>query len=84
VADRTPSENLLNTAAAAEQLSLSGSFLAKLRMRGQGPRYRKLGRAVRYAPADLDQYVAECSRVSTSDEQASAKPVARLAAKRPP
>jgi predicted DNA-binding transcriptional regulator AlpA len=80
VADRTPSENLLNTATAARHLSLSGSFLAKLRMRGQGPRYRKLGRAVRYAPADLDQYVAECSRVSTSDEQASAK----LAAKRPP
>jgi predicted DNA-binding transcriptional regulator AlpA len=84
VASPISSESLFDTASAARHLNLSTSFLAKLRMRGQGPRYRKLGRAVRYAPADLDQYVAECSRVSTSDEQASAKPVARIGAKRPP
>ena len=80
MAEPTSSEILLDTPTAARHLNLSTSFLAKLRMRGEGPRYRKLGRTVRYAPADLDQYVAECSRVSTSDEQASAK----LAAKRPP
>ena len=50
-------ETLLDTAAAAKRLGVSQSFLAKARMNGTGPRYRKLGRAVRYAQADLDHWL---------------------------
>jgi excisionase family DNA binding protein len=41
---------------AAERLKVSLSFLAKARVRGEGPRYRKLGRAVRYSEADLHAF----------------------------
>ena len=50
----TPADlELLTPKEAAGFLRLSGSFLAKARMRGDGPRYRKLGRSVRYLRADL-------------------------------
>jgi hypothetical protein len=39
-------------------------------MRGFGPRYRKLGRAVRYAHADLDHWLQACGRTSTADQPA--------------
>jgi predicted DNA-binding transcriptional regulator AlpA len=61
-------EILLNTVAAARRLGVSPSFLAKARMQGDGPRYRKLGRAVRYAQADLDHWVLACSRTSTAEQ----------------
>ena len=43
----------LRTAEAASYLSLSKSWLEKLRLTGEGPRYAKLGRIVAYDPADL-------------------------------
>jgi predicted DNA-binding transcriptional regulator AlpA len=61
-------ETLLDTAAAAERLGVSPSFLAKARMQGVGPRYRKLGRAVRYAHADLDHWLQGCGRTSTAEQ----------------
>jgi predicted DNA-binding transcriptional regulator AlpA len=61
-------EIILDTAAAAERLGVSPSFLAKARMQGTGPRYRKLGRAVRYAQADLDHWLMACSRTSTAEQ----------------
>ena len=67
---------LLNTCEAAQCLGVSESFLAKARMQGTGPPYRKLGRSVRYAPGDLNQYLLACSRTSTADQQVSPKPVA--------
>ena len=67
---------LLNTSEAAQRLGVSESFLAKARMQGTGPPYRKLGRSVRYAPGDLNQYLLACSRTSTADQQALPKPVA--------
>src|ERR1700722_8731581 len=70
VADAFASELLLDTAAAARQLGVSPSFLAKARMQGVGPRYRKLGRAVRYAHSDLDHWLLACSRTSTAEQQA--------------
>ena len=72
MADAFASELLLNTAAAARQLGVSPSFLAKARMQGVGPRYRKLGRAVRYAHADLDHWLRGCSRTSTTEQPAVA------------
>ena len=70
-------DTLLNTSEAAQRLGVSESFLAKARMQGTGPPYRKLGRSVRYAPGDLNQYLIACSRTSTADQQALPKPVAR-------
>jgi predicted DNA-binding transcriptional regulator AlpA len=65
---------LLNTCEAAQCLGVSESFLAKARMQGTGPPYRKLGRSVRYAPGDLNQYLLACSRTSTADQQAPLAP----------
>jgi hypothetical protein len=57
MAEISPPETLLDTVAAAQQLGVSLSFLAKARMQGTGPRYRKLGRAVRYRYASLTTLV---------------------------
>lgn len=62
------SQRLLTTQEAAERLGLSASTLAKLRLSGEGPRYRKLTRAVRYAEADLQAWSDARIRASTSDD----------------
>lgn len=59
-------ETLLTPVEAAERLRVSLSFLAKARVRGEGPRYRKLGRAVRYSETDLDAFLRARTRTSTS------------------
>ena len=48
---------LFTTAEAAELLRMSISFLMKARLRGDGPRYRKFGRSVRYVEADLQDWL---------------------------
>jgi predicted DNA-binding transcriptional regulator AlpA len=75
MAETFASETLLDTAAAATRLGVSSSFLAKARMRGDGPRYRKLGRAVRYAQADLDHWLLARSRTSTAEQMAVLAPM---------
>jgi predicted DNA-binding transcriptional regulator AlpA len=56
---RTPKE-------AAQFLKLSTSWLAKARMRGDGPPYIKFGRAIRYSEADLLQWISSQRRSRTS------------------
>jgi hypothetical protein len=75
MADVFVPETLLSTAAAAIRLGVSPSFLAKSRMQGVGPRYRKLGRAVRYAHADLDHWLQACGRTSTAEQPGGVLPV---------
>jgi excisionase family DNA binding protein len=58
---------LLNTAEAAKYLHLAVPTLEKLRVYGGGPRFVRLGRAVRYRPADLDAWLESRVRTSTSD-----------------
>jgi predicted DNA-binding transcriptional regulator AlpA len=82
MAEASARETLLDTAAAAQRLGVSESFLAKARMNGTGPRYRKFGRAVRYAPADLDHWSIACSRSSTAERQPSVLAVPKLFSKR--
>jgi predicted DNA-binding transcriptional regulator AlpA len=53
---------------AAKFLALSVSFLNKLRCSGGGPKFCKIGRAVLYDPADLETWLAERRRASTSDD----------------
>jgi hypothetical protein len=49
----TQHDPLLTTEEAAQELKVSESFLAKERMKGTGPTYVKLGRAVRYRRSGL-------------------------------
>jgi len=59
---------LLTPREAASFLRLSESCLAKARMRGDGPKYRKLSRrAVRYLKADLLDWLRACAKTSTSE-----------------
>jgi predicted DNA-binding transcriptional regulator AlpA len=51
---------------AAELLNMSTSWLAKARGRGNGPRYVKLGRSVKYQGVDIIEYRKSKKRHSTS------------------
>lgn len=57
---------LLTPKEAARYLNLSVSWLAKRRLAGDGPPYVKLGGAVRYAEASLQQWMKSQQRLSTS------------------
>ncbi|MGA7452410.1 MAG: helix-turn-helix domain-containing protein [Rhodoplanes sp.] len=60
-------ERLLTPKEAAELLRVSFSWLAKARMRGDGPAYLKVGRAIRYTDAALSQWMKSRQRLSTSE-----------------
>jgi predicted DNA-binding transcriptional regulator AlpA len=62
--DRAP---LLTVKDAASLLRLSPSWLAKARMRGDGPAYVKFGRSVRYSRAALTKWAESRIRRSTSE-----------------
>lgn len=57
----------LRTPEAARFLSLSGRTLEKHRCYGTGPRYSKLGGRVVYSVADLQDWVSQGAKTSTSD-----------------
>lgn len=59
---------LLTTPEVSEHLRVSVSFLMKARLKGDGPRYRKVGRCVRYAESDLLSYLKQNGRTSTSEQ----------------
>lgn len=61
-----PSRYLTNDEA-AEYLRLSPRTLEKQRVIGGGPRFRKFGRRVMYAVADLDAWADARSFEATSD-----------------
>ncbi len=58
---------LVNEVAAANILSLSVKTLRRWRWSGKGPRFLKLGAAVRYDSADLTAFIEAGRRSSTSD-----------------
>lgn len=49
---------LLTTEQAAQYLGLAKSTLQNRRSAGIGPRWRSIGRSVRYVRAELDEYIA--------------------------
>ena len=51
----------------AKFLRVSESWLAKARMRGDGPPFMLFGRSVRYGPVGLIQWMKSRSRLSTSE-----------------
>jgi excisionase family DNA binding protein len=68
--DHTPTVNsraswALTESQVAEQLGLSVATLRAWRHRGRGPRFVRFGRAVRYLPADLAEFV-RASAVDTA------------------
>jgi predicted DNA-binding transcriptional regulator AlpA len=63
-----PSFVLLTAKEAAKLLTVSLSWLAKARMRGDGPPYIRIGRSIRYAEAALIQWMKGRQRMSTSEQ----------------
>jgi predicted DNA-binding transcriptional regulator AlpA len=61
-------ERLLTARDAANLLRLSSSWLAKARMRGDGPPYIKLGRSIRYSETALRLWMRAHQRLSTSQQ----------------
>jgi predicted DNA-binding transcriptional regulator AlpA len=57
----------LNVVEAAEKLRLAVSTLNKMRVRGDGPPYLKLGRRVLYSEDDLRDWAEARTMKSTSD-----------------
>jgi hypothetical protein len=62
-----PASVYLNCDEAGAHLKLSPRTLEKLRTLGGGPTFRKLGRRVMYARADLDAWADSRACESTSD-----------------
>jgi predicted DNA-binding transcriptional regulator AlpA len=58
---------LLHAAQVAKLLRVSHSWLAKSRLNGTGPRFIKIGRAVRYAMSAVREYILSRQRDSTSE-----------------
>jgi predicted DNA-binding transcriptional regulator AlpA len=63
-----PFERLLTPSETADLLGVSLSWLAKARLRGDGPRYIKIGRAVRYPESAIRDYLKARTRTSTSEK----------------
>jgi hypothetical protein len=59
---------LLTPKEAARTLKVSVSWLAKARMRGDGPPFIKIGRAIRYSEVALMQWMKSRQRLSTSEK----------------
>ena len=64
---------LLKEDEAAQILSLEVATLRRWRWSGRGPRFIKLGGAVRYDPTDVQAFIDAQRRESTSDQSAAAQ-----------
>lgn len=64
------SGSLLNENAVADLLGISTRTLQSWRVKGGGPAYTKLGRAVRYRRVDIDRWIDANVTSSTSEETA--------------
>lgn len=64
------------TREAAAFLGLAPKTLEFWRVRGTGPRYRKLGRVVVYDERDLEEFLERGARTSTSEPGGAPHPAA--------
>jgi excisionase family DNA binding protein len=62
-------ETYLTPDEAARYVRSAKSTLAKLRVRGGGPRFVRIGKAVRYRRTDLDAWMERSAANSTSEYQ---------------
>ena len=65
--DVSGTERLLTPKETACRLRVSHSWLAKARMRGDGPPFLKIGRAIRYGETALAKWLRSQQRQSTSE-----------------
>lgn len=61
-------ERVLNQKEAATLLGVSTRTLERLRVTGNGPRFTRLGRLVRYRQCDLSDFIDSNLRTSTSQD----------------
>jgi len=59
---------LLTAKEAAARLKISYSWMAKARMRGDGPPYIRIGRSIRYTEPAVIQWMKSRQRLSTSEQ----------------
>jgi hypothetical protein len=62
-----PTRRLVDERTAAAYLGLSHRTLQAWRVRGGGPHYHRLGRAVRYDLLELDRFIADAECAHTAD-----------------
>jgi hypothetical protein len=62
----TLSEPLITEGEAAAMLRVSLTSLRRWRSNGCGPVFRKMGKSVRYRPADLAEFVSSARQTSTA------------------
>ncbi len=62
-----PTSRLLKEGEAAKILNLEVATLRRWRWSGRGPRFLKLGGAVRYELADIEAFIEASRKASTSD-----------------
>jgi predicted DNA-binding transcriptional regulator AlpA len=62
----SPKKRYLRTPELAEYCGLSASFFNNARVRGDGPPFTRVGRAVLYDLADIDHWLSAGRRQSTS------------------
>ena len=58
----------LTAQAAADYLGVTTDWLARRRMAGDGPKFARLGRLVRYDVRELERYLEASTQRSTSEE----------------
>ena len=63
------SQKLYNEVEAADMLNMSIAWMQRMRWSGNGPPFVKIGHAVRYRPEDIQDWINERLRTSTSDCQ---------------
>ena len=66
---RYSNQEMLDSKQLAELLNLSEITIARLRLTGRGPRFCKIGRAVRYRRSDVEQWLKQNQRSSTSERE---------------
>jgi predicted DNA-binding transcriptional regulator AlpA len=64
-------EALLNEKQVAETLGLSLAALRRWRYEGRGPKFLKLGSAVRYRPTDVQEWLHGCPSGGSNAHQQS-------------
>jgi predicted DNA-binding transcriptional regulator AlpA len=58
-------EKLLKSEQAADQLQISPKTLARWRWSGDGPKFVKIGKCVRYRQAEIDRFIEAGQRQNT-------------------
>jgi excisionase family DNA binding protein len=70
--ERSPGRRTLTDIEVAARLGVSRFTVRSWRLKGVGPRFLKMGRAVRYRPEDVEAYVQQ-TLIAPRNERATAR-----------